>query len=108
MSVRSLAIVESGKGILITTVLVAGETISAWTTRRAAYYYWVNCRFSLWGPPWTPAADSRGVSFDAQPIPIFFITRRSAWTRSFQVRCEVMSFVLFALVGWSKLLPADY
>ena len=66
---------------------------------------WANRRFSPWRPPWAPAADCRGVYFADQPIPIFFKTRRSTWTRSFQVRCAVMSFVLIVSVGWSKHLP---
>ena len=105
MSARSLAIIETGRGVSVTTGFATGEETSAWTTQRAVYNYWVNCRFCPWSPSWTPAADSGGVPFDAEPIPIFFKTRRSTWTRSFQVRCAVMSFVLIVSVGWSKHLP---
>ena len=57
MSARSLVIVKKGKGVTVTTGFATSDATPSWTTQRAAYNYWVNCRFSPWSPPWIPTVD---------------------------------------------------
>ena len=42
MSARSLAIVNTAKGVTVISGFATGDATSAWTTHRAAYNYGVN------------------------------------------------------------------
>ena len=102
-SARSLAIVETGKGNTVITGVATGDASPAWTTQRAAYNYWPDDASLPGGLPGLPP-QIVGDSFDVQSIIIYRRQRRPIWTQPFQVRCEVIHFVLLAFLSWSKHL----
>ena len=98
MSVGSLLIVKMGKGVTVVTGGAAGEPIPAWTTQRAPQNYWDTYRYPTWTLRRDPVADTGKLCSTVKQLP------SADGPVRFQLRCEMMRFVLFSSVRRSTHL----
>ena len=98
MSVGSLLIVKMGKGVTVVTGFATGEPIPAWTTQGAPQNCWDTYRYSTWTLRRDPVADTGKLCSTVKQSP------SANGAARFQLRCEMMRFVLFSSVRRSTHL----
>ena len=99
-------IVEVENRITDATEFVAVKATPAWTTKRAAYDYWVTCQVFVLTSSRTLAAASIRGRFLFTPTNHHLLVRgRSTCNPGVQVLCELTRFVLLAFTGWPNQFP---